>query len=214
MVILTNNMSYVSDYQNEEYAVDFYDYNDFGIDFENYSGIVLFRNTYATDPYFNIYTFGNAQLYFPYERCENVLDVIYPNISNHNYYDGFEQYINEISSYYEAGIPYSMKSYKVNKDGYLEKIYVIPFIPIAIISLIVTAIVMIILIKKNKMVVKASTANEYLDKNSINYTKRKDDFITSHTSSYTVSSSSGGGGSSSRSGSSGGGHGGGGGRHG
>ena len=65
------------------------------------------------------------------------------------------------------------------------------------------------------MIAQETKANEYLDRNSINYSIRKDNFITSHTTSYVVSSSSssGGGGGGSFSGSSGGGHSGGG-RHG
>ena len=42
------------------------------------------------------------------------------------------------------------------------------------------------------MVKKAKTANEYLETETINYTLRADNFITSKTSSYTISSSSGG----------------------
>ena len=76
---------------------------------------------------------------------------------------------------------------------------------------------MIILVKKNKMVAKATQAGEYLIKDSINIKNRKDVFLHSHTTSYTVSHDSGGGGGgghSSHSGSSGGGHSSGGGRHG
>ena len=71
------------------------------------------------------------------------------------------------------------------------------------------------------MVMKASEATEYLNKGSVKLSERKDKFITSHTSSHTISSDSGGGGSfgggggfSSSIGSSGGGHSSGGGRHG
>ena len=46
MVFVSIDMKYSYDEQNEDYAADFYDYNDFGIDFENYSGIVLLRNHY------------------------------------------------------------------------------------------------------------------------------------------------------------------------
>ena len=71
---------------------------------------------------------------------------------------------------------------------------------------------MLIMIRKNKMVRKATTASAYLDKNSINYREHLDQFTHSHTTHYTISSSSGGGGS--HGGSSGGGHSSGGGRHG
>lgn len=215
MVILIDDFPYTNVSENETHAVDFYDYNDFGLNFENYSGVILYRNSYDADPFYNIHTFGNAQLYYPFERCENILDHIYYDISNHHYYNGFSEFINLMSTDYDMGIPSEMKGYIVNKDGYLEKQYVVPLIPILIISLIITFIIMKIMIKKNKMVVKATNAHEYLDTKSINYTNKEDRYISSHTSSYTVSSSSGGGGGrSSFRGSSGGGHGGGGGRRG
>ena len=67
------------------------------------------------------------------------------------------------------------------------------------------------------MVKKATEASEYIDKKTINYSIREDRFITSRTTSHTVSSSSssrGHSGGGSRRGSSGGGHSRGGGRHG
>jgi uncharacterized protein len=213
MVIVTTSFSYYSDDQNEDYAADFYDYNDFGIDFDNYSGVLLLRNTYEQDPYYDIYTFGNAQLYFSYSRLNSVLDDIYYNLHNEYYYDGFTTFINEMTNYYNAGIPSSMNGYKVDENGYLYEVYTIPWLIVIAISIGITAIVMLILIKKNKMVTKARTANEYLNRNSINITNRSDIFVNSHTTHYTTSSSSGGGGHSSG-GSSGGGHSSGGGRHG
>ena len=75
----------------------------------------------------------------------------------------------------------------------------------------------IIIENENKMVKKETMAGEYLNNNSIKYTKRNKNLISSHTTHYTrveSSSSSGGGSFSSHSGSSGGGHGGGSGRHG
>lgn len=213
MVILTVDLPY-SDQQIEDYAADFYDYNDFGIDFDLYSGIIIVRNINSFNRYFNIYTFGNAQLYYPYERCEQILDYIYNDIHAENYLAGFGSFISYSSELYNDGIPSNYNNYYVNDMGYLTKRYTIPWFLAFIISGVVTSIIMIILISKNKMVKKASIAKEYLDSSSVNYTNRSDNFISTHTTSYTVSSSSGGGGGGSHSGSSGGGHGGGGGRHG
>lgn len=213
MVILTIDLPY-NDEQIEDYTADFYDYNDFGIDFDLYSGIIIVRNINSFNRYFNIYTFGNAQLYYPYERCEEILDYIYNDIYTENYLAGFNSFISYSSEFYNDGIPSNYNNYYVNDMGYLTKRYTIPWFLAFIISGIVTCVIMIILISKNKMVKKASIAKEYLDNSSVNYTNRSDNFITSHTTSYTVSSSSGGGGGGSHSGSSGGGHGGGGGRHG
>ncbi|MCM1370848.1 MAG: TPM domain-containing protein [Clostridium sp.] len=214
MVFVSINLPYTYDSKNEDFAADFYDYNDFGIDFENYSGVLLLRNTYEKDPYFNVYTFGNAQLYFSYERCEDVLDYIYDDFHFGDYYDGLSKFINRMTTYYNRGIPHNMSNYKVNEDGYLYKIYKVPYFWGIIISSVVTFIVITIMIKKNKMVASATQALEYLDKSSINYSEKHDDFITSYVSSYVVSSGSSGGGHHSSSGSSGGGHSSGGGRHG
>ena len=217
MVIVTPNFRYTSDRENEDYAADFYDYNDFGIDFENYSGVLLLRNTYEDDPYFNIYTFGDAQLYFSYYRLENTLDSIYDDIHNGNYYDGFNSFIDQMSSYYESGIPNEMKNYYVDDMGYLKKNYVIPWILIIPLSAIITLIIMLIMIKKNKMVYKATQATEYLNKKTLNITNKQTNLISTHTTSHIISDSSssgGGGGFHSSGGSSGGGHSSGGGRHG
>lgn len=214
MVIVTENIPYSTDSTNEEYAADFYDYNDFGIDFQNYSGILILRNTYEYDRYYNIYTFGDAQLYFSYERLEDTLDSIYYDISNDYYLDGFSTFIDDMTNYYNKGIPSTMKNYYVDDMGYLQEKYNPPIFLAFVISGIVTAIIMFILIKKNKMIKKEKEAKAYLEKETINYTEKRDDFITSKTTSYVMSSSSGGGSRSSSGGSSGGGHSSGGGRHG
>ena len=101
--------------------------------------------------------------------------------------------------------------------GYIKKGYKLPLLTAFIVATIVTIIVLSIMVKKNKMVKKETMAGEYLNNNSIKYTKRNKNLISSHTTHYTrveSSSSSGGGSFSSHSGSSGGGHGGGSGRQG
>lgn len=221
IIILVDNLPYRNDKENEDYSADFYDYNDFGLDLDKYSGVLLFRNTYEEDPYYDIYTFGNAQLYFSYNRLENVLDNIYDDLHNGNYYSGFNSYIRYMSNYYSDGIPKEMENYEVDEDGYLHELpakYHPPILIALIISTIVSGIIVGRMISKNKMVMKATSADEYIDSSSINITQKEDRFINSHTTHYTVSSSSssGGGGGSfhSSGGSSGGGHSSGGGRHG
>ena len=113
-----------------------------------------------------------------------------------------------------------MKEYEIDENGYLQKLpakYHPPIIIACIISSIVSGIVIGIMIKKNKMVAKATTAEEYINNSSVNISNKKDKFLTSHTTHYTISSDSGGSGGGSyhsTSGSSGGGHSSGGGRHG
>lgn len=215
VIILTVRESYYRDSKNEELASDFYDYNDFGLDFTRYDGILIYRNAYEADPYYDIYTFGDAQLYFDSYRYNQVLDYVYNDLHSGEYYRGFSTFLEYFNDYYENGVV--MNNYYVDDMGYLQKKFVPPFIPAIIFSGIVTAIVVLVLVRKNKMIVHATNADIYLDMSSVNYRRRDNIFVNSRTTSYTVSSSSGGsssGGGGSHSGSSGGGHSSGGGRHG
>lgn len=214
VIILTVKESYYSDSKNETIASDFYDYNDFGIDTPKYDGILIYRNAYEVDPYYDLYTFGDAQLYFDQYRYDQVLDDVYNLLHSGEYYEGFSMFFTYFENYYKDGI--AKKNYYVDDMGYLKKKYVPPILIATLISGVITFIVVIILVKKNKMVVRATNADIYLDMSSIKYSRRDNVFVNSRTTSYTVSSSSGGsgGGGGSHSGSSGGGHSSGGGRHG
>ncbi len=217
MVFLTYDMPYTLDSENEDYAADFYDYNDFGLDFEKYSGVILIRNNYAPNKFYNVHTFGEAQLYFDYDRCENMLDDIYSYFSTGDYVNGFNLFVSDFLRDYESGK--ALKDYYVDDMGYIHKdkgAFKPPILIIAGSGAVVTAIGLGIMIKKNKMVKKAKEANDYMDKSSVLYKVKNDQFLTTITTRHRISSDSsgGGGGHSSHSGSSGGGHGGGGGRHG
>lgn len=199
VVILTINKSYNSDYENENIAADFYDYNDFGINFKNYSGILLLRNANPLDPYYNMYTFGDAQMYYDYSRMDYILDYIGDDIGDRNYYDAFHDFINEVDFYYQTGKSDVYKDYYVDSNGYLHKRFIPPILPALLVSSFVTIIVITILVKRNKLVRKPTRADEYLDVNSINYTEKTDHFKNAVTTSYVVSSSSGSSGGSSSS---------------
>ena len=216
LVIVIPSFDYYSDSENEDYAADFYDYNDFGMNFNNNSGILFLRNANEINPYYDMYTFGNAQLFFNKSRYDYILDGIYDNIHGKNYYMGFSDFINKTDYYINLGIPNEMKNYYVTDEGYLTKRYIVPWLMCFGFASLLTLIIMVIMVKKNKMIHKAYDAANYLDKDSVNITNRKDTFIRSDTSSYRISSNSGGssGGGFSSSGSSSFGHSSGGGRHG
>lgn len=217
IVILTDNYQYTKDSQNTTFATDFYDYNDFGINYEKYDGVMLFRNTYEQNPYFDAYSFGNAQLYFYDTRLSNTLDYIYDDIHNEAYYSGFNKFIDKMEEYYNEG---KLTDYYVDESGFLQKqktaSYYLKMIGLSmIIALVITGIIIYTLIKKNKMVLKATKATVYMNKEKSKITNVQDNFITSNTTSYVISpDTSSGGGHSSSGGSSGGGFSSGGGRHG
>lgn len=213
LIFVTVNMAYSSDKKNEEYAADFYDYNDFGIDFDHYNGILLLRNAYASDPYYDMYTFGEAQLYFDQSRYDDILDGIYYNFKNKIYYTGYMDFIDYINYYYETGTAYNKKRYYIDDMGYICQYFVPPYVFSFIGAGIMTFGILKYLTKKNKMVKKEFVAKDYLDKESIVISDKEDTFLTSNTVRYVHTSSSSSGGSSSG-GSSGGGHSSGGGRHG
>lgn len=217
IVILTDNYQYTEDSQNTTFATDFYDYNDFGINYEKYDGVMLFRNTYEQNPYFDAYSFGNAQLYFYDTRLSNTLDYIYDDIHSEAYYSGFNKFIDKMEEYYNEG---KLTDYYVDESGFLQKqktaSYYLKMIGLSMLTaLVITGIIIYILIKKNKMVLKATKATVYMNKEKSKITNVQDNFITSNTTSYVISSdTSSGGGHSSSGGSSGGGFSSGGGRHG
>jgi len=217
LVIVTSSLVYTSDKENENYASDFYDFNDF-----SRNGLIFYRNTYEKDPYYGLYSFGNAQLIFTTERIDNsggILDSIYDDIHNGNYRECIIHLIELLEKYYAMGRDSSYNNYYVDENGYLQKKknYVAPILPALGFSALCTALTLGSMIKKNKMVRIATKAAEYVDRSSIKFTAKQDNFIRSATTSHYVppssSSSSGGGGHSSFSGHSGGGHSGGG-RHG
>lgn len=220
IVIVTIDSPYTYESWNDEYAEDFYDYNDFGLDTKHHDGIILLRNAYQQDPYYCMSMIGNAQIYLDEDRFNNILDDIYANISNKRYLNGFTQFISECSNYYDKGIPSSMRGAYLDDHGFIayKKLpYSVPVLLSIVIASIVTLITMIILVRKNKTVKKALEANDYLDKSSIVYTRKNRTLVNSIVTHYTIQSSSsgghGGGGGFSHGGSSGFGHSGGG-RHG
>lgn len=197
MVIVTDSFEYTSDRQNEVYADDFYDYNDFGMNFEYNSGVLLLRNANPSDPYYHMSTTGNAQLYLNDSRINYILDNIYSDIKSGNYYEGFSKWINYTNNQVQSGYPSTASNYYLDKSGNMHRLKpkYYPPIPIAFLMGLAAAGTTIgIMVSKNKMVKKAYKAEEYLDKDSINITKREDTYLRSHTTSYTISSSSGGGG--------------------
>lgn len=214
LVVLVTDFEYGSD-ELEEYAADFYDYNDFGLTFENYSGSILIINMNSYNRFYNIFTFGNAILYYNDARLESALDAMYNNMVNGDYKAGILNEIDALSDFYDNGIPSANQGAYITEDGHIAYNYVPPYFLAFIISSITSLVITLIFVNRNKMIKKETAAKEYLDRKSINISKREDVLVNSHTSSYVSSSSSSSGhsgGSSISFGSSGGSHGGGSGR--
>ncbi len=170
--------------------------------------------------------FGEAQLYYTETAHNSIYRSGAPYMTSKEYSKGFNNMIDKLEYYYKQGkdknlalnpdgFVYDTRTQKLDKDGNIVKKYNPPIIIATIISLIVTLIRMGILKKKNKMIHKAFTAGDFLDKKSINYTKRDNILTNTIVTHHRIDTSSGGhsgGGGFHGGGSSGGGHSGGGGR--
>lgn len=212
-VIVTDSFPYNIDEMNEDYAADFYDFNDFSKD-----GVIFFRNTNPADPYYATYYFGEAQLYYEPDT-DYFLDNIYSYIHGGSYEEGINYLIDMMLSDYERGD--KLTDYYVDADGYLVAKFKVgrSIIISGIAALVITIVYMSNLVSLNKMILVATKATNYVDRDNIRYAVNKNNFVNTITTSHYVGSTSsgsyggGGGGHHSSGGHSGGGHSGGG-RHG
>lgn len=194
----------------EEYADDFYDYNNFGINSSRDGVLFLIdmdtRNIHMT-------TTGQAIKMYDDKRVDEALDLVYQHMTNKEYYLGTTKFINKIGNDMDSGVPSSNKNMVIDKEGNPHMIKRVNYLFITILSFVIATIVIVILIAKNKLVRKATTAEEYLVKDSIKINDDGTSLISSNTVKHKIEHDSGGssssGGSSFHSGSSGSSHGGG-----
>lgn len=190
-----------------EYADDFYDYNNFGLE-EDRSGVLFLIDMDTREIY--ISTTGRALSIYNDFRISRILDAIYQEFSNKNYLNGITKFVTIIESYDTMGLPSNKDSkYIIDADGTVSRRF--PWLIILGIPLAITVIVVGSLVYKNKLVRVATSSREYLDKDSLRIKTVSDRLISTNTTSVPISTtSSSGGGSSLHSGSSGRSHGGGG----
>lgn len=211
LIILTTSDS-TSASNSMAYAQDFYDYNNFGIG-PTFDGIlVLIDRTYGNNRV-EIVTTGKSILVYDDDRIERILDAMEEMVSS-GHYKMLEAFINKATTYAESGVAPSNANKYIDENGDLMTKRVFPIFGFIIFSIILPSIIVGVLIFKNKMVKKATKAMAYLDQKTINFTRREDRFINTHTTRTHIprdnGGSSGGGGSSTSIGSSGRSHGGGG----
>ena len=193
-----------------EYADDFYDYNGFGTDSEH-SGVLFLVDMDTREIYMS--TTGKAiSLYSDY-RIDMTLDAISQEFSNQNYYQGITKFVTILKNYDTIGLPSNKDSkYAIGDDGEVYREF--PWLIVLGVPFAITAIVIGVMIHKNKLVRAATSSREYLDKDSLKINTVSDRLIFTNTvavpRSTGSSGSSSGGGSSRHSGSSGRSHGGGG----
>lgn len=188
------------------YADDFYDYNEFGIG-SRHSGVLFLVDMKTRTIYMT--TTGDAMDMYNDYRIEQIMDAIYQEFTNQNYYDGIAKFMTILEKYDTIGIANSKDShYVISDDGSVVRD--IPWLFLIGGPLLITGIVMAIMISRNKLVRVATSSREYLDKETLQTSIVKDRFVHTHTSKTPIYHSSGSSGGGGHSGSSGVSHGGGG----
>ena len=188
----------------QEYADDFYDYNDFSID--GLAFVIDMQNRI-----FYISTAGKAMLYYNDYRIEYILSALDQEMYNHEYFNACNTLISQLTEYYNHGFSDNADKYVVIGTQIYRKT---PYLLLSIIAVVSATIGTLILALRNKKIKLATNSNDYFDNKSFEITKDTKEFISSNTSRvYIPPADSGGGGSSGggfHSGSSGASHGGGG----
>lgn len=186
-----------------DYADDYYDYNGYGLG-DNKSGILLLID--MNDRKIWISTSGDAIEYFTDNRIDSIISDISKYLSDGEYFDACNIFLNNIQYYIDSGIP--ERQYTYSEEEHTLKIVLIALG----ISAIVAGVTCIVVVKSYKNSKSVSSVN-YIDNNSIVFTKRRDIFVNTFTTKTKIekNNSSGGNGSSTHRSSSGNTHGGGGG---
>lgn len=188
------------------YADDFYDYNEFGVG-SRHSGVLFLVDMKTRTVYMT--TTGDAMDMYSDYRIEKIMDSIYQDFTNQNYYIGITKFMTILENYDTIGVANSKDShYEISDDGRIVRD--IPWFILIGGPLLITGIVMAIMISKNKLVRVATSSREYLDKKTLKTSVVKDRFVHTHTSKTPIYHSSGSSGGGAHSGSSGVSHGGGG----
>lgn len=206
VVVTTND---VEGKTSRDYADDFYDYNGYGIN-DSKDGLLFLINMEDREVY--ISTSGSAIDYLSDSRIDKILDYVYKDLGSGNYYTSTDKFLKQIDYYMTEGRPNN--HYRTDEEGNVVKAPLTKqekanriFISF-LVSTIIASISCVIVVWSYKKPRKISGEN-YVDKKSIVFNIKRDEFITSHVSKVKIERNNSGG-SSTHTSSSGNTHGGGG----
>lgn len=201
-VIIYTNERNIPYYDMEEICNDYYDIAGFGRGEEN-SGVMLTIDMGSREMF--VLTKGEAMEYFTDERVDEILDDIVYYLSDDEYVESAQVFIDDVIDFYNQGIPAS---------GSYDNVYIAPEdeninpllkvlrdygIIIGIVSVVIAVLAVVFTYLRYKNHGKSGTYN--LEDNSvINLTQREDIFLHKSVAVTTVSSSSSGGSSGGRGG--------------
>lgn len=173
----------------KEYARNFYFNNGFGEN-RTIDGIILLID--MDDHEVSIYADDDRTTYFPDKRINKMLDHIPPYLSDGKYYEGANNFLNDVKQAINDGIitkqPNKPFTDKYGNDLTPEAIAlnaIVAFLVALIVSLITRAIIL------HRYAHPRTTVPETIpDQSSVHYHERVDHFVTSHTSRVRIESNS------------------------
>lgn len=171
---------YVGGKSSQDFADDYYDENDYGVGSDK-SGILLLidldnRNVWIS-------TTGKAINIFTDDRIDSALDDIVPYVSDGNYYDACQSFIDNVNHYANLGVPdgqYQEDEYgniTYYKPTYLERLKAQITNPITYIISVVVGLIAVMLASFNQKGKVTVTGATYESKNSFNLRNQNDIFI-------------------------------------
>ena len=96
-IVTIDNNPYGNDIESTKtYAIDFYNYNDFGIG-NNKSGLVIVIDKYTDNVYLN--TFGDAQKTYDSQQINSINNSISTFVAEENYYQIMKVYVTKLTNY-------------------------------------------------------------------------------------------------------------------
>ncbi|MDO4481485.1 MAG: TPM domain-containing protein [Bacillota bacterium] len=154
------------------FADDFYDFNGYGYG-ENDDGIMLVIS--MEERQWAITSYGTGISAFTQEGQEYIMDMVLDDLSDGYYRDAFMTFAGQTERFltqWESGEAYGEGNMPVNKTD-----LAIGFLVSLIAGVVVSLIVMLALMSKNKTVVSHSAAADYLVPGSLNVTASQDIFL-------------------------------------
>lgn len=144
----------------KDYAKDFYNYNDFLND-----GILLLIDRDNKGIY--MITSGRAVELFPDSRMEPILKNVFTLTKENKFFEACKSFTTSISEFVQIGVVRDDEVVKVGDDGTVKISKDYHLLEIALFALIGTVIIIGILIFNSRMVKKATSAKDFLSKETM-----------------------------------------------
>lgn len=158
----------------KDYTKDFYNYNDFGND-----GIILLIDRDKMGIYMT--TSGRAVELFSDERMEPILKNVFELTKKKKFYDACKSFTTSISEIVKIGTVKDDEVVKVGKDGTVKVSKDLHVVNVAIFALLGTGIIIGILILRCRMVRKATSARDFLNKDTMKIVDISEMFLGTRT---------------------------------